>query len=322
MNLGGWLLLEKWMTPSLFAGTTAADEYTFMQTSGARAKVDKHRRKFITEDDFKWLHDHGINAVRIPVGYWILESDGPYIEGAKYLDWAIKTAEKYGILVLIDLHGAKGSQNGKDHSGRVGRAEWFRNKIYREQTISTLENLALRYKEAKSLWGIELLNEPKLGIFHFKLRQFYKEAYKRVSKAAGPNVKIVFHDAFTPRLMSGAIKGKNAVMDIHWYQFTALFPRLYTLKSYFKKVIRRKNLLKRLQKQQPVIVGEWSVTLSGEILKGLAKFEERQAFKTHARLQLDAYTSAAGWFYWSYKTEGRGIWNFRSLVEDGMISLE
>lgn len=26
VNLGGWLVLEKWMTPSLFDGTTAADE--------------------------------------------------------------------------------------------------------------------------------------------------------------------------------------------------------------------------------------------------------------------------------------------------------
>lgn len=321
VNLGGWLLLEKWMTPSLFTNTSAIDEYTFMQVPDAEAKLNKHRQEFITEDDFKWLHDHGINAVRIPVGYWILEGDGPYVEGIQYLDWAVKTAEKYHIVVLIDLHGAKGSQNGKDHSGRAGKDEWFKNKIYREQTITTLEKLAVRYKKAKNLWGIELLNEPKFGIFHFTLRRFYKEAYKNVSKAAAPNVKIVFHDAFTPRLMSGVVKGENVVMDIHWYQFTVLFPWIYSLKSYFSKVIRRKNLLKNLQKRQPIIVGEWSVTLSGDIL-GRTRLKEQEAFKTHARLQQNAYENTAGWFYWSYKTEGRGIWNFRSLVEDGVITLD
>lgn len=31
VNLGGWLLLERWMSPSLFAGTDAVDEYTLMQ---------------------------------------------------------------------------------------------------------------------------------------------------------------------------------------------------------------------------------------------------------------------------------------------------
>lgn len=322
VNLGGWLLLEKWMTPSLFEGVQAVDEYTFMKTSAAATKLDRHRREFITEEDFKWLASHGINAVRIPVGYWILKDDGPYVQGVKYLDWAIKTAKKYGIWVVIDLHGAKGSQNGHDNSGQVGKSDWFKHIEYREQTISVLESIAKRYKDAENLWGVELLNEPKIGLFQFKLRRFYKKACERISKAAGPHVKIVFHDAFTPRLMSGAIKGKNVVMDIHWYQFTVLFSRFYTLKSYFSKVIRRKNLLTHLQKRQPVIIGEWSVTLSGEILKGLTKSEEQEAFKTHAALQVDAYAGAAGWFYWSYKTEGRGIWNFRSLVEDGMITLE
>lgn len=27
VNLGNWLVLEKWMNPSIFAGTSAADEY-------------------------------------------------------------------------------------------------------------------------------------------------------------------------------------------------------------------------------------------------------------------------------------------------------
>ena len=40
VNLGGWLVLEKWMTPGLFAGINAVDEYTFMQTPGAAKKID------------------------------------------------------------------------------------------------------------------------------------------------------------------------------------------------------------------------------------------------------------------------------------------
>ena len=27
VNLGGWLVLEKWITPSLFDGTNAVDEF-------------------------------------------------------------------------------------------------------------------------------------------------------------------------------------------------------------------------------------------------------------------------------------------------------
>ena len=68
VNLGGWLVLERWMTPSLFADTDARDEYTFMQTPGAREKLREHQKNFIRESDFKWLRDNGIEAVRIPVG--------------------------------------------------------------------------------------------------------------------------------------------------------------------------------------------------------------------------------------------------------------
>ena len=248
------MLLEKWMTPLLFKGTDAVDEYTFMGTPRAKAKLDQHRREFITEEDFKWLVANKMNAVRIPVGYWVLQSDGPYTEGVKYLDWAIKTAKKYNIWVLIDLHGAKGSQNGHDNSGRVGKSDWSKDKEYREQTISTLEKIAKRYKKAENLWGIELLNEPKIGLFQFKLRRFYKEAGERVSRIAGLDTKIVFHDTFTPRLMSGAIKQKNAVMDTHWYQFTVLFPWLYSLKRYFRKVTHRGALIDRLQKNSQLLL--------------------------------------------------------------------
>ena len=34
VNLGNWLLLEKWMSPRVFAGTGARDEYTLCEALG------------------------------------------------------------------------------------------------------------------------------------------------------------------------------------------------------------------------------------------------------------------------------------------------
>ena len=324
VNLGGWLILEKWMTPSLFAGTDAVDEFTFMQTTDAQKKIEQHRQTFITEDDFKWLAQNGINAIRLPIGYWVFDGDYPFTPTIAYVDWAVTMAEKYHLSLLIDLHGAKGSQNGRDHSGRIGKSEWYKHAEYREDTIKVLEKLAQRYYDSPSVWGIELLNEPKFGLFQWKLRSFYKEAYRRLQRVARPGTAIVFHDAFTPRLLSGALKAVRpypVVMDIHWYQFASIFQKWISFERYFKKLAKRKHLLTRLQKQQPVVIGEWSVVLSGEILNGRDKKQETAAFKLHADVQQDVYQHAAGWFYWTYKTEGRGIWHFRSLVEDGVITL-
>jgi len=80
-------------------------------------------------------------------------------------------------------------------------------------------------------------------------------------------------------------------------------------------------LIKSLQKKQPIIVGEWSVTISGDKLQQCNEAEEWRVFEKHGRVQLELYAQTAGWFYWTYKTDGRGIWNFRSLIEDGHLSL-
>lgn len=322
VNLGGWLLLEKWMTPSLFEGTDAEDEYSFMQTPGAVEKLRQHRQKFITEDDFKWLRGNGINAVRIPIGYWVFDNDEPYKKSIIYLDKAVRLAKKYDLEVLIDLHGAKGSQNGKDHSGHIGKSDWFRFKTNRQQTIDVLVRLAERYADQPHVWGIELLNEPKWGLFHFKLRRFYKKAYRAMIEVARPGLCIVFHDAFTPRFMSGVLRarvGYPVIMDVHWYQFSSVLRKVIPLSLYFKRVQRQVRAIDYLQHQQPVIIGEWSVTLSGDILAGRSKTEEDRMFKKHGELQVEAFKGSAGWFYWTYKTEGRGIWHFRSLVEDKII---
>jgi aryl-phospho-beta-D-glucosidase BglC (GH1 family) len=53
--------------------------------------------------------------VRIPIGYWAYDvaPGEPFIQGQhNYLLKAISWAQAYNIKVIIDLHGAPGSQNG------------------------------------------------------------------------------------------------------------------------------------------------------------------------------------------------------------------
>nr|AIA94767.1 CAZy families GH5 protein [uncultured Clostridium sp.] len=70
VNLGGWLIHEKWMTPKVFKGTNAIDEYTLSQTEEGRRAIQDHRKNFIQEADFKWLKQHGIEILRSPS--WVL----------------------------------------------------------------------------------------------------------------------------------------------------------------------------------------------------------------------------------------------------------
>lgn len=324
VNFGGWLVLERWMTPRLFEGTEARDEYEFMQTPGALEKLREHQKTFIQEEDFKWLQANGLNAVRIPVGYWVLDGDEPYRSAIGRLDWAVRMAAKYDIKVLICLHGAPGSQNGHDHSGRTGRAEWYHSRESREQTIEILARLAERYRDQPSVWGLELLNEPLAWRHLVVLRKFYTQAYTRIRAVARPGLVTVFSDAFMPRTMSGALRpyAKYPVaMDTHWYHFF-IWRKLQRIIPFglYTAVLRwRRVLLGRLQKAQPVVVGEWSGVIGSEALSRFPKERHEEMMREHLRRQIEVFSEVAGWFYWSYKTEERGIFHFRSMVEDGHV---
>ena len=82
VNLGNWLVLEKWMSPSLFEGTTAEDEYylpTQLSKEVYEARIKIHRSEYITERDFTRIKSMGMDAVRIPVPYFIFGDREPFI---------------------------------------------------------------------------------------------------------------------------------------------------------------------------------------------------------------------------------------------------
>lgn len=117
MNLGGWFVLEPWITPSIFqpwaTSQQVKDEYTFCQVLGhdeALRRLDAHWKSWITRDDFFQIARAGLNHVRIPIGYWAVRPlpDEPYVQGQLgYLDQAIGWARDAGIRIMIDLHGGK-----------------------------------------------------------------------------------------------------------------------------------------------------------------------------------------------------------------------
>ena len=313
------------MTPSLFEGTVARDEYSFMQTAGARTKLRQHQKTFITEADFRWMHEHGIEAIRIPVGYWIVDGDGPFVSSIGKLDWAFAMAEKYHLEVLISLHGAPGSQNGHDHSGRIGDAKWYSDRSFRRDTVHALTVLAERYRDHPRFWGLELLNEPRPGVIQWKLRTFYFDAYRALATILRPTTRIVFHDAFRPRIMTAAIidsKQRPVMMDIHWYHFGFWARKWMPQKYYYYFVRWHARLIASLQRWQGVVIGEWSGALAWELLAKYPEKERHDAELDHVRTQMDAYACADAWFYWSYKTEFGGTWSFRSLVDDDGLSLK
>ena len=165
VNLGNWLVLEKWMSPALFDGTDADDEYYLprqLPKEIYEARIKVHRAEYISERDFVAIKAMGLDAVRIPTPYFVFGDREPFIGCVEELDKAFAWAEKYGLKILIDLHTAPGSQNGFDNGGLSGVCKWAQQPEEVEFELTVLERLAKRYGAREGLWGIEILNEPLL----------------------------------------------------------------------------------------------------------------------------------------------------------------
>lgn len=326
VNLGGWFIPELWLTHSIFRGTKAKDLASLLRTEEGKRRYERHLETFITESDFKWLDKHDIRLVRLPVGYWALHNDDTYPATTERLDWAMAMAEKYHIDVLLDLHAVRGSQNGHSHSGSIGVPMWHKSRAYQEETIETLLAVARRYDTSPALWGIELMNEPTIGRYYFTLLRFYRRAYKHLRTIMPKGVYIVFPDAFQPLLFSGALRPTRShpvAIDVHWYAYNPGLSGQYDVRLYMKlRHWWQSTVIFILSLWQPVIIGEWSGVLPLRSLRGVSVEGKHAVEDEHVHLQWRTHRRALASVYWTYKGEGPGIWDFRSLVEDGRIVLK
>ena len=157
VNLGGWLVTEPYITPSLYDyansllrssndnwGKEIVDEMHFADYLGydtAYSILRQHVETWYTESDIEKIALLGLNLVRVPIGYWAWKdidrdmSQSTYLNGKiSYFDTFINAGQleklrellgwcqKYGVKAMIDLHGVPGSQNGFDNSGE--RSFW------------------------------------------------------------------------------------------------------------------------------------------------------------------------------------------------------
>lgn len=314
INLGGWLVVEYWMSPALFDGVTGRDEISLVRELGvneAKKRLTVHRDTFITHSDFKWIRQHGFDFVRLPVGYWLFENTDDFIDGERYVDKAFKWAKEYGLGVVLDFHGLPGSQNGKDHSGVMGSVQAYSPRN-RQQALETTLYMAKRYGWKNALLGLEIINEPHQRIFLGRLVRYYDEVIPQLRAVLPERVKIIVSDAFWPRRMA-RILGRRAypgvVLDIHLYQNN---PPVWRRR--FEQLLAhvQRNwlpLIDYVSKHCDVMVGEWSAALPTSALDnaGNRRMGEARYFQEQQKLYATATWAHS---YWNYKAPHNGPWDY------------
>ncbi|SPO30915.1 related to EXG1 - exo-beta-1,3-glucanase [Ustilago trichophora] len=212
VSLGGWLVVENFITPSIYGQTgnpNIIDEWTFgsLQPRDQAVRIlQKHLNEFVSEDDIRQIAAAGLNHVRIPVGYWAFEvgSGEPFLKLNQWdlLKQAALWCGKYNLKVLVDLHAAPGNQNGFDHGGRRGVNAWAYNATDIQRTINILQTMSREFslpKYANSVAALELLNEPvtdKNVVLDFYQRAYEVVRYPNGRNAAESPLLVVVGDEF------------------------------------------------------------------------------------------------------------------------------
>ncbi|CAE6377290.1 unnamed protein product [Rhizoctonia solani] len=246
VNLGGWLVLEPFISPAMYepymnATVPAIDEWTLCEnlasdrSSGGVAKaIEDHYKTFITEEDFAQIAAAGLNWIRIPIPYWAIEvyPGEPFLEGVawKYFLKAIEWARKYGLRINLDLHTVPGSQNGYNHSGMLGPIGWLSGNMGIANAQRTLNYIRIitqfisqpEYRDVVPMFGI--INEALIAtIGRDVLESFYLEVHNMmrnvtgIGEGKGPWISV--HDGFDPldRWTEFLPGGDRIALDAHPY---------------------------------------------------------------------------------------------------------
>ncbi|KAH9936894.1 glycoside hydrolase [Epithele typhae] len=228
VNLGGWLVVEPFIVPALFEkyqnstpsvalpGGLVVDEWSLSvamlndtSDGGGIQQMEEHYKTFITEQDFAQIAGAGLNWIRLPVPYWAIETwpGEPFLAKAawKYVLNAFEWARKYGLRIYLELHTAPGSQNGYNHSGRLGPVNMLNGYMgiaNAQRTMDYIRYIAEfitqeEYEDVVPMFGV--LNEPLLGIIgRDQLTRFYLQAHDMIREMTGigKGAYIVIHDGF------------------------------------------------------------------------------------------------------------------------------
>ena len=359
VNLGGWLVLEPWMNSDVFTGAfaNAVDQWTFDSIDGASTALTQHWETWYTQDDINTLAESGINALRIPIGYWAYDNTGtPYLQGADaYLEKAIGWAQAKNMKVWIDCHGSPGSQNGEDHSGHAGSINW-QTKSNLDLSTTILETIATKYGTAAyadTVVGIELTNEPAYAgnnQFSTTLSWTNSTFFAVKPLIENQNLQIIMHDAWASTsewksTAAGLNNGGNSFgIDTHLYQVFTPAQKALTNEQHISAACDYSATLSTGSALFPFFVGEWSaaanicvysegntVAQPGDATSSCPSGSQgqtsnssswneatKQETRKYIEAQLDTYEAhSSGYFFWSAK--GPGAWSYLDMSAAGVF---
>ncbi len=204
VNLGGWLLHELWMTDmGPQSERLSCDMHVRRMLSrrfGARRAaqlLNIYHHNYIASVDFDLIARMGMNCVRLPIYYELLERDEqPGVfrpDGWRMIDAAVSNCAMRGLYCILDLHGAPGGQSADHTTGQTGRNRLFFDPALQDRTVALWQAIATRYAAHAAVAGYDLLNEPWGAPTPGALLSLYDRIYRAI-RAVDPHHVIFLED--------------------------------------------------------------------------------------------------------------------------------
>lgn len=313
VNAGGLFAMEEWMCP-MTTDTLFELEDTLYDRFGkedADALLKIYRENWWTDSDFDNIAALGMNLIRLPFTWRTLQNiDYTFKENAfDEMDAFIAKAAERGIYVILDLHGAHGSQNGQHHSGTTATGgDLYGNEENMRLTKELWVTVAEHYKYNTAVAGYDLLNEPEGkagGEMNRKTPQwdYYDTLYKAIRAVDGNHIifmESVWDHKNLPKLSKYG--WENVVYEYHYYGWDNSND-LRTQKNFVRSKVRQSFFAFQ---RVPEFVGEYTF------------FENRDSWEFGLKKFADQGWSSA---VWTYKVTGEnsswGIYN--SLPDDFVV---
>lgn len=185
--------------------------------------TEERYNNFIKEEDFAVIKSWGLDHVRLPIDYELVESadDQPVKKGYERISQAIGWCKKNRLNMILDLHKTAG------FSFDAGEKEvgFFDSPELQERFFKLWENLASKFKDAfagsNNEICFELLNEVTDQSYCKKWNAIARTCIERIRKIA-PDTKILVGSYWNNSL--AAVKDldppydENIVYNFHCYE--------------------------------------------------------------------------------------------------------
>ena len=255
-----------------------------------------------TEEDFRIVkEDLQLNTIRLPFYYLnILNEDLTLKEeedAFAYLDWFIGEAAKQELYIVLDLHGAPGSQNGYEHSGVAERvAGLWESEENKAATVAMWDFISHHYTVTRPDLGAwiatyDLMNEPTYRYKSGTTKQcwdFFDILYDTIRENGDQHV-ITMEGCWDFAALPDPAKygWENVQYEYHWYNWwpdKIPYPLFYAYQD-LSNIGRNYDV--------PVLIGEFTL------------FEDKEAWNNGLNLFDQRGYS---WTIWNYKTTVTGWW--------------